>query len=396
MDERKILSAACFDRQAFATLAKTLEPEEDLSDRGSVVWAAIDRWYNADPTSTCCEPELLLEAIVREHPKHAGIFSEFFKGIQPTSPANVVDLLLDLKLDALSNKMIQSLANRDKAKTTELAEKYNRLLSGKMETTGEGLRIFKGTSSEELVRSVRPENLMHLYPKSLNDAVGGGVPRGAHILIFAPPEVGKSMLCINMACGFLHEGRRVLYIGNEDAPELMLLRVKSRLTGMTRNEILENPALADERAERHGFNNLVFAAPSPGTIRDVGALCDEHEPDVVFVDQLSNLHTPNLSKVEALEWLAKQMRNISKSRNIVGISVTQAADSAIGKQILEMGDVYFSNIAIQAQVDVMIGIGMDSVLEAAGVRMLSLAKNKLTGNHTPVQVQVNPQLSKVT
>jgi hypothetical protein len=90
------------------------------------------------------------------------------------------------------------------------------------------------------------------------------------------------------------------------------------------------------------------------------------------------------------------MRALAKIRNIGAVSVTQAADSAINKLYLEMGDVYFSNIAIQAQVDLMIGIGMDNQAQQNNTRVLSLCKNKLTGNHVPLHVLVDPKLSKVT
>lgn len=394
MDEVKLLSAVVQDRRAWNILDRFVEMQ-DLSDRGQVVYKAVSEWYQVDDLAGHVDKDVVLENIVQKHPKHETVFRTIFGKMTEVSTKNILSSFLEFKLAAVGNHLVQAIASKDKAKADALAEQFRALMAGELEVLEKDRKVYTGARAEALVESVRPENLMRLHPLQLNDALGGGLPRGSHTLVFAPPEVGKSMLCINIAAGFLHDGRKVLYIGNEDPAELMLLRFKSRLSGLVRDDILRDPGAADAAADQHGFNNLIFASLSPGTIRDVSGLCDEYKPDVVIVDQLSNLSTPSLSKVEALEWLAKQMRNVCKARNIVGISITQAADSAQGKLVLEMGDVYFSNVAIQAQVDVMIGIGMDQTAEAAGIRMLSLCKNKLNGNHKPVQVQVVPQLSKV-
>lgn len=394
MDETKVLGAIVHSREAWSALSGRIQ-KGDLSDRGEVVLGAINDWYSTDSQASACDPALLLEAISLRHPKHIDVFRTIIDRCEPVSPGNAIKLFLDLKMDSVGSQLIQALAVKDQPKADALAAQYRELASGKSAAIEKDRKVYIGSTSDKLVESVRPENLMRLHPEVLNDAIGGGLPRGAHVLVFAPPEVGKSLLSINIASGFLHDGRNVLYIGNEDPAELMLLRFKSRLSGMARGAILDDPDKADRIASSHGFDNLVFASLAPGSVRDVESLCDEYKPDVLVVDQLSNLYAPNLSKVEGLEWLAKQMRNICKSRNIVGISITQAADSAQGKLVLDMGDVYFSNVAIQAQVDVMIGIGMDRTAEAAGIRMLSLCKNKLNGNHQPVQVQVIPELSKV-
>lgn len=394
MDELKVLGACLHDRSAFKMLRRHMD-EKDLSDKGQVVYKEICLWYDTDAGAQSCDSEVIQERLAAQHPKHADLFRSVVQKCVPVSGTNITATFLNFKKKAVSSSLIQALAADDTAKAEALSKKYQELVLGESRVHERDGKIFKGASSETLVQSVRPENLMRLHPQVLNDAIGGGLPRGAHVLVFAQPEVGKSLFSINIASGFLHDGRSVLYIGNEDPAELMLLRFKSRLSGMPRRSILDDCAKADELASKHGFDNLTFAALSPGSMHDVEYLVDEHKPDILVCDQLPNLQAPNLSKVEKLEWLAQQMRNLCKSRNIVGISVCQAADSAKDKLVLDMGDVFFSNVAIQAQVDVMIGIGMDKTAEVAQMRMLSLCKNKLNGNHQPVQVHIIPDLSKV-
>lgn len=395
MDERKLLAACVTDRGTFNTIDKFIK-KEDLSDRGHLVWEAIVHWYKTDDLASSIDREVLADQLALKFPSHAQMFKTLVTGLESISPANTIEAFIDFRLASLAQRLAQALAAGDSKSAHALMEEYRELRDAREEALKDGTRVLIGASSDRLIQSVRPDNLLKLYPANLNAAIDGGLPEGAHVLVFAPPEVGKSMLCINMAAGIMSEGHKVLYLGNEDPAELMLLRFKSRLSGMTRKEIIADPAEADRRADQRGFGNLVFASLAPGNLHDVAHLCDEHKPRIVFIDQLSNLYVKNLTKVEGLEYLAKGIRNIAKSRKIVAVSVTQAADSAIGKLFLEMGDVYFSNIAIQAQVDLMIGMGMDNQAQQLNKRVLSLCKNKLTGNHLPLEVKVDQSLTKVT
>ena len=137
----------------------------------------------------------------------------------------------------------------------------------------------------------------------------------------------------------------------------------------------------------------MFASLSPGSLGDVRRLVERYEPDVLVVDQLHKLNSPKrLSKVEHLEYVADKVRDMGKEFNTLTLSITQAADSATNKAILEMGDVYYSNVAIQQAADLMIGLGMGP----DGNRCLSLCKNKINGNHSPVPITLDSYLSRVT
>ena len=124
------------------------------------------------------------------------------------------------------------------------------------------------------------ENLFRLWPVSLNAHTDGGACRGDHILIAGRVENGKSLVSINMACGFAYDGHKVLYIGNEDAPQRMLSRFMSRLSGMTNDEMAKNPAKAEDKLSKMGFNNLTFVGMPPNSSLDqIDALIDKLSPD---------------------------------------------------------------------------------------------------------------------
>ena len=394
MLEQKILAACMLSRDAYNCVA-ALNEDGDFTDQAAVVYQKISEFYDADHRAQQADKDIVLARVVATAPKHEEVFTNILNNLpSEVSVPNVRDVYLEQKQEAAGARLSSALLTGDRKKIQVAMDRFNaikELEAAEDGDTGE----FICTSLDDLLVSVKPENLLKVYPEALNTALDGGCPRGSHILIFAPPEVGKSLFAINMACGFMHTGRKVLYVGNEDPHSMMLLRFFSRLSGMNRHEILRDPQEAERRAVKNGYGNLVFASLSPGTLSDIRRLVSRHEPDVLVVDQVPNLYTKSASKVEKLEYLASEIRNITKANNMVGVSLAQAAESAQNKMYLELGDVYFSNVGVQAAVDVMIGLGADAQMLNSNQRMISLCKNKITGNHSPFPVSIDPLLSKV-
>jgi hypothetical protein len=89
------------------------------------------------------------------------------------------------------------------------------------------------------------------------------------------------------------------------------------------------------------------------------------------------------------------MRKLIKKYDLVGVSVTQAADSATNKLVLERGDVYMSNTSLPGDADVLLGIGANDEYKGMSRRMMSLSKNKPGQCHPHFPVLVDEKLSKV-
>jgi len=187
----------------------------------------------------------------------------------------------------------------------------------------------------------------------------------------------------------------VLYVGNEDPIDDINMRMVNRLSGMTKEQVLSDPEKADEKSRANGYENIVLAPLTPGTPREITALIENHQPDVLVLDQLRNLNMMNDNYVLALESAAKQARQWAKRYSCVVVSVTQAGDSAEGKAVLDMGDVDYSNTGIPAQADVMIGIGANKTHKDNGEVVFSLPKNKVSGVHEYFACQVRPHLSQI-
>ena len=396
--EAKFISAILSDRHAYEEVRETLETA-DFSDLGKLIINQAIEFYRADPAAQNVDSDVLLSRVSRIHPAQEKLVANFLDNMEPVSVPNMLQEYVDIRLSSLARHISQRMATgKVDPETRELIAQYQ-FLEEKREAglkDEEDNEISIGLSVDSVLEALAPEQLVPIFPRQLNDAIGGGAPPGTHIVVFARPETGKSMFCINMLAGFVVNGRRALYIGNEDPAPNIKMRIMNNLTGMTKQEIESNREEANRIVSEVAEDRLIYADLHPGSPSDVRSLVAKYRPDVVLVDQIRNLRTPrNFTKVEGLEYIAKEMRNIGKEFGCVMVSVTQAGDSADGKIELGMGDIDFSNTGIPATADVLIGIGCTPQLELFRKRKLSLPKNKLSGNHNSIDVDVIPELSEV-
>ena len=394
MSERRILSALIHDRNVFDTIEPVMDIEDDFSDQGQIIAAKVQEYYNNDEHAEFVDREFLIDQIRAEHPKHVETFEGIIHSLTEVSIPNALSEFRKLKEAAAGEHLAQAILNKDPARIRQYMEKYNHYRE--MQEADEEGSVFINADIDDVLSSFDKDNLIKLYPSSLNDAMNGGIVPGTQMAIYAPTEVGKSMVSINLACGFLHDKRKVLYCGNEDPAMSMISRFYSRLSNMTREEMIMNKAEARKRATANGFDNLVFYEMSPGSIFDIKRMVEKYKPEIIIVDQMANMETSaNFTKVEKNEYLALKLRSLAKKHGLVSIIVHQASDSAYGKLSIEKNDMYYSNVGVQGQMDVMIGIGMDDMYEQQGRRMICLTKNKISSNHAHIPVSVDPHLTKV-
>ena len=396
--ERKVLASLCQDRSNWNAVKDVLNREE-LSPEGGIIYGLIDEWYATDGEARSVDLDILCSRVARRvsSDKHIELISQIIRGFgdMDVSGINIVNEVRDQKAHAIGLQIASRLSSGKDA--DELLDKYKELKQGKVKSVG-------GTEEEEfsnvtpasLLRShFSKENLIEVWPKALNELIDGGAKPGHHILVFAPTEMGKTLMVINMVAGFLKNGHKVLYCGNEDPAPDILMRMMSRLTGMTKYEIRENPKQAETLLGQRNWDLFTLVSLSPGTFGQIHRLVDRYAPRVVVLDQLRNIAVDSENRTQALEKAATYARNLAKRYGVLVVSVTQAADSASRKTVLDRGDVDSSNVGIPGQCDLMIGIGADQQMEEQGLRVLSFPKNKLSGKHTPIPVVFNYTLSKV-
>ena len=397
MKEEYVLSSIVKSRDAWTAIADHIE-HDDLSEQGWVLWECVSDYYSTDGEAQHVDPELLEEAAARRvsADKHKTLFRDLVKSIcaKPVSPANVVEDFLANRKERLGQELAAALLRGDTPR--RLVEEYTALMDQTSLGSEEDTEIRQGYGVEQLCSvDHNPDNLIQVWPDSLNRRLDGGVKPGHHIVLFARPEMGKTLTVINMIAGFLSQGLLVLYIGNEDPISDINMRVVNRLTGMNKFEVLNAPKKADTKAREQNYENLILAALAPGTPREIGSLIEKYKPDVLVIDQLRNLNMHQDNFVLKLEQAATQARQWAKRYSCVVVSVVQAGDSATGKAILDLGDVDYSNTGIPAQADLMLGLGGTDANLKRGEIVFSMPKNKISGIHDYFAVLTEPNLSQL-
>jgi len=397
--ERKLLAAAMSSRHAFDAVDRHID-QDDLTEPGRLVMDQIKAYYDRDPAAKLVDIENLRGLVLQtvSNPKHKQTFETIMDALSETevSGINVVQELIGAKMEALGAKLSNALASGDAEGVLDMMAEYEELSSCTSLGEEEESDLLNAPTIEDLVgKEDEVGHLIPMYPRALNERLDGGLLRGHHVVIFARPEMGKTMFLCNLVGGFVSHDLRVLYIGNEEPIEDTGLRMLGRITERTRYEVLADRLGTYDLAVERGYRNLYMKRLTPGTPREIEALVQEVNPDVLIIDQLRNVQMKEDNIVRQLEKAANAVRQIGGRNQCLVLSVTQAGDSASGKSILDMGDVDSSNTGIPGACDVMIGIGASGEDEASGRRVLSLPKNKRSGRHDFFPVGVNPSIAKI-
>lgn len=397
MRERHVLASCIQSREAYDAIADHVV-HDDFSEQGWIVWGGISDYYTADVGCSRVDVGILMDSIARKvsSDKHKEAFRNFISAVGglEVSPPNVVEDLLNTKRDIAGKRLAQSIV--EGVHDWSLLDTYTTLLETDSFLDDDEEDARQGYDVSDLVAGgFARDNLISVYPESLNNRLDGGAKPGHHIVLYARPEMGKTAMTIEMMAGFARQGLTTLYVGNEDPIDDITMRVVNRLSGMTKPEVLKNPKRADHVARENGYESIILKGVAPGTAREITSLVEAHRPNVMVIDQLRNLNMHQDNYVLALEQAAKQARMWAKKYKMLVVSVTQAGDSASGKAVLDLGDVDYSNTGIPSQADLMIGMGQNSNHAAAGEVVISLPKNKISGCHEYFACAIEPQLSKI-
>lgn len=401
--EKELLGVSLRSRQDYALVKNYIDVhQKGYSKHFQVLMGMVGNYYARDDNAQHVEPEVLMAQVEEtlRNQKHTEVFHSLVSdAVASSHDANVRTVILSAKEQEIGDRLAVALTSSGGAENVdELIEELKALRSvtSLEQLEDSGLEVYSNIDLESLMnKTFDPANLIKLYPASLNDRIDGGAKRGHHIIVYGRPESMKTGTVINMNCGVAHQGFKSLYFINEDHPDDLIIRHVTNLSGMTKGEMRDNPRRAERLAYDRGFGNIIIVSAAPGTLGQLSAYVDKYQPDVIIVDQLRNLRVKAESRVNQLDMAAAGVRNIAKEANVLAISVTQAGDSAEGKAVLDMGDVDFSNTGIPGAADLMIGVGVTPEMEAENVRMFSLPKNKLSGDHSSFPVRVIPPLSKV-
>jgi replicative DNA helicase len=222
-------------------------------------------------------------------------------------------------------------------------------------------------------------------------------------IVFAAPETGKSAFVVSICTGpggFCEQGAKVLYLGNEEDTKRTMLRAIQAWSGLTRQDIAQDPKKAADRFTAIR-DRIDMRDTQDWSLDDAEAYVEKMKPDVVVIDQGDKIHiNGNFSAShERLRELYRRFREMAKRYNCALIVVSQASAEAKGKTRLSPFEMEGSKIGKFAESDLIIGIGkMDSNSvddsEVDYTRYLTVGKNKLSGWHGTIICQIQPEISR--
>ena len=391
----KLFAAACASADAYRKIQGHVLTT-DLSPQAAAWWPLLAEWYERDPGSKGVDLEVLAEKGRKVLPEvHQDLLQGWLKDLpEIASPENVVDFLLDLKRYQIGNRLAQAIQIRDDSKVDSLLEEYTEL----RHATKLGKSEIRWTQDdEEMVQFLSRDNLIKVAPAALNARLKGGASPGDHLLVFGRPEMGKTLITVNMVAGFLKYGHRVLYVGNEESTYKTRKRIACNLANCTSDEFDEQTERALGLAKSRGLGELFICHMNPGTLAEIEEIVKEVRPKVIVLDQIRNLDHKGDGMTVKLNELGKDFRNILAKYQCLGVSVTQAGSRENQSPWLTIDDIDMSRTGLPAACDVIVGVGADEDMKARGQRALSLPKNKLSDAedaHHGVIVQVDLQRSK--
>lgn len=391
--ERIILSAILSDRQAFNKLT-TYGAKDDLTDKSKLIWDEVQSYYDLDQECANVDKTIIKQRLARKFPKHKDLFSSVIDSLEPVSIPNIMEEAIKLKEENVRDRLSAAFASGTAEQIEQLLEEYRAITKAGAEAQHR-VEVMNNISIRSIVEESSSANRIKLIPDIINKQLNGGVLRKHHIVIFAPTDMGKTLFLLNLVYGFLKQDLRVLYVGNEDPANDIIRRMSSRLSGININHLEKYIDKVESILAHRNWKNFFLAEVVAGNSQEIEACVEEYKPDILIVDQIRNLDMGEKNFVRTLESAAQMMRRLGKKYNLVPISVTQAADSATGKNFLARGDIDNSNVGIPGTADLMIGIGADQNTEAEGYRWLSFVKNKVGGIKEPIKVKFDPLKTKV-
>ena len=252
----------------------------------------------------------------------------------------------------------------------------------------------------ELLAETSDENRWKFNIETLARNVYGIGPSEFGI-VFARPETGKSAFVISLCAGpggFCQQGAKVLYLGNEEKTTRTKLRAIQACSGMTREQIADNPDLAMSKYLSIK-DRLIMKDVQEWDIDTISAYCEKIKPDVLIIDQSDKVSIAgnyNASH-ERIRELYRSLRELAKRHDCALLGVSQASAEADGKTRIDFSMLEGSKTGKAAEADLILGIAKYSTSEDDNpdhTRFINAGKNKLSGYHGCVICQIEPEISR--
>lgn len=221
-----------------------------------------------------------------------------------------------------------------------------------------------------------------------------GINAGHLIEVGARPNTGKTSFHASLIAspqGFAHQGANCIILCNEESAHRVGARYLTAATGMTMQEIRNNPSRA--RDLYAPVKERIKIKDATG--RDmswVESVCKSYKPDVVLLDMGDKFAmTSGFARTdEALKANAIYARQIAKQHECAMFYMSQLSADAEGRIELNQSMMEGSRTGKAAEADLMLLIAKNPTTTVDGEeedteRHINIVKNKLTGWHGRVK-----------
>jgi hypothetical protein len=230
-----------------------------------------------------------------------------------------------------------------------------------------------------------------------------GVNAGHLIEIGARPNTGKTSFHASIIAspnGLAKQGASCIVLCNEEGSHRVGARYLTAATGMTMQEIKQNPSKA--RDLYAPIKDKIKIKDATG--RDmswVESVCKSYKPDVLLLDMGDKFaRSQGFARPdEALKANAIHARQIAKQHECAVFYMSQLSADAEGKVLLNQSMMEGSRTGKAAEADLMILIAKNPPKQDDGdvedlQRHLNIVKNKLTGWHGVITCELNYKLGR--
>ena len=230
-----------------------------------------------------------------------------------------------------------------------------------------------------------------------------GVNAGHLIEVGARPNTGKTSFHASIIAspnGLAHQGANCIILCNEEGSHRVGARYLTAATGMTMQQVKQNPSKA--RDLYAPIKDKIKIKDATG--RDmswVESVCKSYKPDVLLLDMGDKFaRTQGFARAdESLKANAIHARQIAKQHECAVFYMSQLSADAEGKVLLNQSMMEGSRTGKAAEADLMILIAKNPPKQEDGdeedlQRHLNIVKNKLTGWHGMITCELNYKLGR--
>lgn len=323
------------------------------------------------------------------------------------------DIIRAAHKQELARKAADALLGIAENKEANLEEIKSLVTAIETEDYEETTTEYVGTEIEALVDDIASNYKWRFNIPALASACGN-IGAGTLGIVTAVPDGGKTCFMVNLVFGrdgFLNQGAKVHYIGNEEPAQRTMLRGVNCFTGIPTRYLIGPEMVANRAKAQAAFDTIrgnIFIQNSVDmTIDKLDRYCKDKKPDILIIDQLDKLKIQGFkdgNDVAKLAAIYAAVREIAKRRAVAILGVCQAGDGAQGKLYYGYDDLYGSKTMKAGEADYILCLGMAPKPEgnaeqkpgAEGFRMINIAKNKSPGgNKNPIGCQFDLELSRV-